>query len=54
MNTMADEQGQKEKLVRFDFPSGAKADEIAAAIEAMRERVRAERAAKQQKTSSQN
>jgi hypothetical protein len=51
---VADEPKAKAKLVRFDFPTGAKAEEIAAAIEAAREKIMAERAAKQQTPSSKN
>jgi hypothetical protein len=44
---MPDEQQPKEKLIRFDFPAGASAEAIAKAINEMRERIRAERQAKQ-------
>jgi hypothetical protein len=44
---MPDEQQPKEKLVRFDFPAGESAEAIAKAINEMRERIRAERKAKQ-------
>jgi hypothetical protein len=44
---MPDEQQPKEKLVRFDFPAGESAEAIAKAINEMRERIRAERMAKQ-------
>jgi hypothetical protein len=44
---MPDEQRPKEKLVRFDFPPGESAEVIAKAINEMRERIRAERMAKQ-------
>jgi hypothetical protein len=44
---MPDEQQPKEKLIRFDFPAGESAEAIAEAINEMRERIRAERKAKQ-------
>jgi hypothetical protein len=44
---MPDEQQPKEKLIRFDFPAGESAEAIAKAINEMRERIRAERKAKQ-------
>jgi hypothetical protein len=44
---MPDEQQPKEKLVRFDFPAGESAEAIAKAINEMRERIRAERKAKE-------
>ena len=39
---MADEKSQ-EKLVRFDFPPGARPEEIAEAINAMRAKHRAQK-----------
>jgi len=37
-------QEAKQKMVRFDFPLGATAEEIAAALTALRDRVRREKA----------
>jgi len=37
-------QAAKQKMVRFDFPPGATAEEIAAALTALRDRVRREKA----------
>jgi hypothetical protein len=44
---MPDEQQPKEKLVRFDFPAGESAEAIAKAINEMRERIRAEKKARE-------
>jgi hypothetical protein len=44
---MPDEQQPKEKPVRFDFPVGASADAIAKALNAARERIMAEKRAKE-------
>ena len=44
---MPDEQQPKEKPVRFDFPVGASADAIAKALNKARERIMAERRAKE-------
>jgi hypothetical protein len=49
---MPDEQPPKEKPVRFDFPAGTSAEKIAKALNEARERVRAERAARQQQQQS--
>jgi hypothetical protein len=38
-------QEAKQKMVRFDFPPGATAEEIAVALTALRDRVRREKAA---------
>ena len=45
---MADERNQREKLARFDFPAGASAEQIAKALNEAREKMKAEKAAKQQ------
>jgi hypothetical protein len=37
-------QEAKQKMVRFDFPPGATAEEIAVALTALRDRVRREKA----------
>jgi len=44
---MPDEQPPSEKPVRFDFPVGASADAIAKALNAARERIMAEKRAKE-------
>ena len=46
---MPEEENQKEKPVRFDFPAGAAAEEIADALNRARERLMAEHAAKKAK-----
>jgi hypothetical protein len=50
---VAEEQEKKEKPVRFDFPAGAAADEIAKALTEARKRLMAEYAAKQQQEQEQ-
>jgi hypothetical protein len=51
---MSDTPEPSEKPVRFDFPVGASADAIAKALNAARERIMAERRAKEaEQTSSE-
>ncbi|MFN9368445.1 MAG: hypothetical protein ACK6CT_06705 [Planctomycetia bacterium] len=44
---MSEPNDKKPTLVRFDFPPGTAADAIAAALNAAREKLRAEMAARQ-------
>jgi hypothetical protein len=50
---VAEDQDKKVKPVRFDFPAGAAADEIAKALTEARKRLMAEYAAKQGKEQEQ-
>ena len=47
---MSEPSDKKPTLVRFDFPPGAAAEAIAAALQAAREKLMAETAAKQSHT----
>jgi hypothetical protein len=44
---MSDNSRQSGKLIRFDFPAGESAEAIAKAINEMRERIRAEKKARE-------